>query len=492
LSLNWKEIDLILSELNLPGCQIQKVNQSGFDVLSFRIYGQGGERELLAVIQGEVCRLHQTFRAAPKSGKPLRFGELLKSRIVNGWIEEAVQLGSDRIVRCTVRRGERRFLLYFRLWANAANVLLCEPDGRIIDAMRRLPKRGEVTGGFYRPEEALKAMSARADRFSVRQLDGEGSFNEKIDLWYAERGASLSLEALRAQARRQFEGSVGRLEAALEKLREKEADFSYAARLREYGDIIMANMGTLPSARGQGGGAEAWMEAEDFYSGGLIRIKVDPQKSASENAAAYYEQYRKARSGLADVQAEIASAEAKIARQKELLAGLLTESNPLRLKKLIDGGAGQAAAKDGGRKRPGLAFRRGEWLLYVGRDAKENDELLRRHVKGNDLWLHVRDFAGSYVFIKHRAGKTAPLPVLLDAANLALFYSKGRASGKGELFYTQVKYLRRAKNGPKGLVIPTQEKTLTITLDPQRLKSLAGQPAPNIRQASLHRTYASS
>ena len=484
MSLNWKEIDLILSELDLAGCQIQKVNQSGFDVLSFKIYGQGGERELLAVIQGKVCRLHQTFRAAPKSGRPLRFGELLKSRIVNGWIEEAVQLGSDRIVRCTIRRGERRYLLYFRLWANAANVLLCEPDGRIIDAMRRLPKRGEAGGLYYRPEQSLNAETGQADRFTVRELDGDGTFNEKIDRWYAEQGATLSLQALRALARRQAEGSVSRLEAALEKLREKEADFSYAARLKEYGDIIMANMGMMPS--GRGGAAEAWLEAEDFYSGGgLIRIKVDRQKSAAENAAAYYERYRKARSGLADVEAEIASAEAKIARQKKLLAELLTETNPLRLQKLVNhGGAGQAAAKDGGRKRPGLTWRRGEWLIYVGRDAKENDELLRRHVKGNDLWLHVRDFAGSYVFIKQRPGKTAPLPVLLDAANLALFYSKGRASGKGELFYTQVKYLRRAKNGPKGLVIPTQEKNLSVTLDKRRLKDLEE------GQASLHQTSA--
>jgi predicted ribosome quality control (RQC) complex YloA/Tae2 family protein len=204
----------------------------------------------------------------------------------------------------------------------------------------------------------------------------------------------------------------------------------------------------------------------------MIRIEVDRKKSAAENAAVYYGQYRKARSGLADVQAEIAGTEAKIARRKEQLAELLAETNPLRLQKLINDKAGQIPAKNVDRKRPGLTFRRGEWLLIVGRDAKENDELLRRHVKGNDLWLHVRDFAGSYVFIKQRSGKTVPLPVLLDAANLALFYSKGRNAGKGELFYTQVKHLRRAKNGPKGLVLPTQEKNLSVTLDNRRLKEL--------------------
>jgi predicted ribosome quality control (RQC) complex YloA/Tae2 family protein len=117
---------------------------------------------------------------------------------------------------------------------------------------------------------------------------------------------------------------------------------------------------------------------------------------------------------------------------------------------------------------------RGEWLVIVGRDARENDDLLRHYVKGRDLWLHARDWAGSYVFIKYRAGKTVPLELLLDAGNLALFYSKGRQNGQGDLFYTEVKYLRRAKNGPKGLVIPTQEKNLHISIDKERLRRLEG------------------
>jgi predicted ribosome quality control (RQC) complex YloA/Tae2 family protein len=314
------------------------------------------------------------------------------------------------------------------------------------------------------------------------------------------------------------EGGISRLEAALERLREKEADYSDAARLKEYGDIIMANMHLFPSrpdgtepatasftgrdipaayakrpSRSADSGAKddlgmparsafgcrlSLLEAEDFYSGGgIIRITVDPQKGAAENAAVYYGQYRKAKNGLDGVREAIAEAEAAIARQKELLAELLKETNPFRLQKLAGGAKREAGREAAGKtcgKRPGLTFRRDGWLMIVGRSAKENDELLRRHVKGNDLWLHARDAAGSYVFIKQRPGKTVPLPVLLDAANLALFYSKGRASGRGELFYTQAKYLRRAKIGPKGLVIPTQEKNLSVTLDDRRLKELEG------------------
>jgi predicted ribosome quality control (RQC) complex YloA/Tae2 family protein len=458
------------------------VSQAAFDVLRLGVYGRGGERNILVVIRSGVCRLHETFRDAPRSEKPLRFGELLKSRLLNGRIEEAVQLGHDRIVRLSVRRGEERYRLYCRLWSNAANVLLCREDGLIIDAMRRLPKRRETGGLYYTPEVPQAQSSSKPERvFAVRELPGEGSFNRRIDDWYAESGEALSLEALRAEAERQTEGSVSRIEAALESLRSKEADYINASRLKEYGDIIMANIAAFDTSGGRLEGDRLdgdWLDAEDFYRGGSVRIAVDGGKSAAENAAVYYRQYRKARNGLAAVRAEIAEAEAKIAGLRGRLERLLKEENPLRLQKLIAGGAESAAAKGSGAGAvkgagaPGLAFIRDGWLIIVGRDARENDALLRRHVKGNDLWLHARDYAGSYVFIKQRRGKTVPLPVLLDAGSLALFYSKGRNAGKGDIFYTHVKYLRRAKGGVLGLVIPTQERNLSVTLEDWRLKQL--------------------
>ena len=60
----------------------------------------------------------------------------------------------------------------------------------------------------------------------------------------------------------------------------------------------------------------------------------------------------------------------------------------------------------------------------------------------------------------------------MDAANLAVHYSKARGDSKVDLYYTHVKYLRRAKNGPKGLVLPTQEKNLCVTPDKERIKKL--------------------
>jgi predicted ribosome quality control (RQC) complex YloA/Tae2 family protein len=266
---------------------------------------------------------------------------------------------------------------------------------------------------------------------------------------------------------------LGRINAALERLKEKEAKFLSAGLFKNYGDLILSNISNIKPD-------DKWLEIED--GGQKIRIELEPRVNPAAMAGKYYEQYRKAKNGLAQIQREITEGEQELKEVEEKLTRLLSETNPLILAKLLrtfgsQSGRTLAAGKIPSKKektRPGLSFKRGDWLIIVGRDASENDELLRRHVKGNDLWLHAREYRGSYVFIRQRAGKTVPLDILLDAGTLAIFYSKGRNNGKGDLFYTHVKYLRRVKDGPKGLVIPTQEKNLHVELDEKRLRELEG------------------
>ncbi|MDR2542026.1 MAG: NFACT RNA binding domain-containing protein [Treponema sp.] len=467
MSLNWKEINLILEELSLEGAQIQSAVQSAFDVIVFRLHKKGENRHLLISLNSNACRLHETFAAVPKSEKPLRFAQFLNSKIVNGRITKAVQLGDNRIVHLVVKRPDTVFNLYIRLWSNAANFIVTGEDGIVLDVMRRLPKRGEITGGHYTPQDTYSQAQPIRREYEVREIPGEGSFNKKIDAFYSMQKGTLSLETLREQAKRHCEGSIGRINAAIEKLREKEAAFSHAEQFKNYGDLILSNIASIIPE-------DKWLEIEE--GGRKLRIELEPFKSPAALAGKYYEQYRKAKNGLTQIQKEITESEQELKEVNEKLNRLLSETNPLILAKLLKSTdktthiPGKSQKKE--KTRPGLSFKRGDWLIIVGRDASENDELLRRHVNGNDLWLHTRDFHGSYVFIKHKSGKSFPLDIMLDAGNLALFYSKGRNNAQGDLFYTQVKYLRRAKNGPKGLVIPTQEKNLHIKLDETRLRVL--------------------
>jgi predicted ribosome quality control (RQC) complex YloA/Tae2 family protein len=462
MSLNWKEINLILEELELEGSQIQDVVQSAYDVVILRLYKKGVTKNVMVSLSSGACRIHETYKTFPKSDKPLRFAQFLKSKIVNGWITEAVQLGDNRIVRIVLKRSDSVFKLYVRLWSNAANFIVTDENGVVLDAMRRLPKRGEVTGGGFKPEN-IETKDKPLREYEIREIPGEESFNKKIDAFYVAQGGSLSLEALKEQARRSCEGSMARISAALERLREKKASFSDADRLKNYGDLILSNIAQIKPS-------DKWLETD--YNGEIIRIELEPRVKPSAMAEKYYEQYRKAKNGVTGVEREIAAGERELKEVTEKLEKFLNETNPLVLAKMLKSSVSAVNIPKKEKSRPGLTFRRGDWQIIVGRDASENDELLRRHVKGNDLWLHARDYHGSYVFIKQRSGKSVPLDILLDAGNLAIFYSKGRNNAEGDLFYTSVKYLRRVKDGPKGLVIPTQEKNLHVKLDDERLRIL--------------------
>jgi len=342
MSLNWKEINLILEELELPGMQIQKAVQSAYDVLTLKLYGRNGAKDLLISISPNACRLHETFFTSPKSSKPLRFAEFLNSRIINSRIEEAVQLGEDRVIRLITRLAEERFYIYIRRWSNAANVIVTGMDGKVLDAMRRLPKKKETSGGSYTPEFPGKVQEQPSAReYAIREfpedllagLSADASFNQKIDAFYRKEGGALSLDALREEARRKFEGSIDRIKASLEKLKEKEADFSKADRFKEYGDLILSNLSSVKH------GAE-WLEAQNFSTenSGVVRIKLDPRKTPQASAEDYYEQYRKAKSGLKEIQIQIEDGKQEIIKLEETLRKLLSETNPLTLHKLLKAG----------------------------------------------------------------------------------------------------------------------------------------------------------
>ena len=512
MSLNCAEIDKILEELDLEGSYIQKVVQSSYSVMVLHLY-KTRPMSLVICLEPGACRLHETTRKIPKFDKPLRFMELLRSRLRGTKITEAVQLNNDRIVRLSLETASDTLYLYIRLWSGAANMLLVD-NGIIVDAFYRRPSRHEVSGEPWQPlpgeteaavmqtfgnkpsvatdveakttESASAAVSSAsnakntsavvsspaADKpvktYTIRSYDASKTFNEAIDEWYVRQAPVLSLEALRAEAERFYGLKIEKISRALEKLEAKKHSFLQADTLKHQGDLLLANLYRIPQ------GASS-VELEDYAADNrIIRIALDPRKTAQENAAGYYERYKKAVSGLEALTDDIEASKRTLAALNEELAKLRVEENPYLIEKVLHKRKIPVQRKQAAqeKERPGLTFYHDGWILYVGRTAAENDELLRHHVRGRDMWLHVRDYSGGYVFIKNKNGKTVPLPVLIAAGNLAVFYSKARRNGQADLYYTAVKDLRRAKNAPKGTVLPSNEKNLSIKLDPAVLKQL--------------------
>ena len=532
MSLNCNEINLILEELKLEGAFIQDIIQPGFDTLAFYTYKEGNAKTVLVCTAQNSVRINETRRKITKNDKPLRFMEFLRSRIKGCRINSVEQIGLERVIKMELSRLveekpksaakgtvhislvkkpilskdeieaqgepveiEENYILYIKLWNNAANVLLCDLDGTILEPMFRRPERGEMKDEKYvEPATDEEKTSEALKRFPVREWsheeaggfrgtplgegvakDGEAgcsegesspaftSFNAYIDWWYSEHSDTLSREALLEKAEKWYNSARSKKETALHNLEEKHEAFKNAEQLKHQGDLILS-YGYLID------GKSNFLECEDYETGKTVRLMIDPKKNAQDNAAEYYKKYKKAVSGADELVHDIEIMKKQLEKLDALYEEIKNEKNPVKIEQLLrrDTTPKQQQKKT----HPGLDYTVDGWYILVGRDANENDELLRHHVRGDDLWLHVRDFPGGYVFIKARKGKTVPLDILLDAANLAVYYSKARNAGKTDLYYTHVKYLRRAKNGPKGLVLPTQEKNLCIEPDKARLARL--------------------
>ncbi|MEO1451441.1 MAG: NFACT RNA binding domain-containing protein, partial [Bacteroidota bacterium] len=210
-------------------------------------------------------------------------------------------------------------------------------------------------------------------------------------------------------------------------IRQLEAERS----LEELGHILMANLHAIPPQTNK-------VELDDFYGEGKVSIKLDPRKSPQENAERLYTKHKSRRSKLAylrdqleeieekKVQAEVEwEALAELPSPQELTLGpkgldpdLLKKMKQLARATSKEVKAAQAESS------PYRTFKRSGYEIFVGRNARNSDELSFKYANKEDLWLHVKDVPGSHVIIRQRAGQSIPEDVLEYAASLAAFYSK--------------------------------------------------------------------
>lgn len=462
MSLNCAEIDLILSELKPQGCFIQKIRQPDFESLILELYRPGEKRFSVGFYlgHGKTAVLPVTGKP-PADGRPQRFVQFLKSRVGGGRIEECRQIGSDRIVFLKILRGSAVTNLYVRLWSGAANIFAAGEDGTILDAFYRRPNKKEVAGERL----SLPPAGAGCEKFVPRSFGGEGSFGEQAAAFYGKRTApAQDTGRLRSELKAPVEARLEQLRRLEEKLLPETCFEPLRCAEKQAADLLLS----LPPQ--PAGAACVTIETAD---GRKTEITLDPRLTSVENSRQYYKRYKKKKAAAASAAARIAEIQTEAAALKTELAFFETASDEEILQRAAEKKSRPEADE---KKLPAgfPSFLSGGRQILVGRSAKENDELLRSYVKGSDWWLHTRDVPGGYVFIKNGKKETVPHEVLLDAAQLAKWFSKAKNHGTADLYCTQVKYLRRAKNGPPGTVLPFHEKNIFIKDDQARLKRLLG------------------
>ncbi|MDZ7797241.1 MAG: NFACT RNA binding domain-containing protein [Candidatus Marinimicrobia bacterium] len=103
-----------------------------------------------------------------------------------------------------------------------------------------------------------------------------------------------------------------------------------------------------------------------------------------------------------------------------------------------------------------------KWRIWVGRSAKDNDEMTFKYAAKNDIWLHARNSTGSHVIIKKDGKKEVPGHIIGLAASLAARNSEEKHSSLVPVVYTERKYVSKRKGFPPGKVHFQFEKDIMV------------------------------
>jgi predicted ribosome quality control (RQC) complex YloA/Tae2 family protein len=472
MALTATEIELVLAEIAPPldNARIQKIHQPGDRVLLFELRVPSETHRLLISCEPESARLHLTTRLLPNPPRPPSFCQFLRAQVQGGRLEDVRQLGHDRIVALTVstRQGPRS--LVCALTGRTANVLLLDEQRHVL---RDLNGQRHLIGQPYQepPQRESRSTPERAPRFDPQTPGERFPISQAIEVYYHDKERASLADRAKHDRLRMLRKSLSKMLRRIDAWRE---DLAKAAAYRDYGrygELLKAQLASMTPGMEQ-------IRLVDYYDPALpeVTLPLDRAKSALHNMNDYFKKHRRYLTADRELHARIASGEqeADVLRREitSIEDGSWTPptARPPREPQKRASNRGRPA---GIRQGPFRRFVSADGLpIFVGRNAAENEDLTFRMAKSDDLWLHARGTPGSHVVVRLAKGADPPLETLREAATLALLYSDLKQSGKGDVIYTKRKWVKKVKGQARGAVVVTQEKTISVRLDPLRLAAL--------------------
>lgn len=287
----------------------------------------------------------------------------------------------------------------------------------------------------------------------------------------AQASRAVGLRRAARQSRERAEGTIGKLEQQLEE--SKRAD-----EVERKADLLKQHLKTI--ARGA---TEARLT--EHLPDGTTRevvIPLDPAEPVLDQMQALYKKARKLRSGEVAVQQRLGETDRLIEELKALEARA-EEVDPedeaaldaleaaLRKKGALPKETGPKQAPKQPVNQGPRSFRTKEGHeVLVGRNDDENDRLTMRTARGNDLFFHVAGCPGSHVILRVDPKRPPNHESLMDAAAVAIHYSKARDRGAADVHYTPRKWVKKPRGAKPGLVQISNHKTIRAGGDPARVQ----------------------
>ncbi|MDB9312628.1 NFACT RNA binding domain-containing protein [Spirulina sp. CS-785/01] len=284
--------------------------------------------------------------------------------------------------------------------------------------------------------------------------------------YYQQQLNQQAFQQLRHQLTQKVSNLLGKARQKAQTFRDRLQQSGEAEDYRSKADLLMAYL-----HQWQPGMAEITLN--DFETGNPIKIPLNPEKNAVQNAQALYKQHQKLKRAKSAVQPLLEDVQREIDYLEQVEASLHQiedYQNPDDLQtlseireELIQQGyleAHRDSDKNNPESQPYRYPTPSGFEVWIGRNNRQNDELTFRMANEYDLWFHTQEIPGSHVLLRLEPGAVADDADLQYAADLAAYFSRGRQSDQVPVVYTKPKFVYKPKGAKPGIAIYKREQVL--------------------------------
>ncbi len=408
-------------------------------------------------------KLKELDRQAQHSSSFVMF---LRKRLANSEVGAVEKFQNERVIRLRLNArtelGQTKFYsLIIQLTGRSANLFLLDGNDLILDSLRENSGEGQEIAAKFSPP--VRPNSERKAESVFSQANFE-TLSNALDFYYSNLESEKLFQSKAKSAEANIKKEIKKRESLVKKLNKDLENHGDAENWKRFGDLILAN---LVNAERLGDK----IIVTDYFDDELpkIEIEADANLSLTEAAEKFFKQYTKARNAKVEItkRLEIVNSELeKFYNEKARIESAITEKDEEFFKPNEETGKGKSKNlknKNIESKSKARNFTSSEGFeILVGKGAKDNDYLTFRVAKSNDLWLHAADYPGSHVVIRSQNKQEIPNKTLLEAAQLAAFYSQAREESKVAVHYTLKKFVHKPKGAVAGLVNLASFKTILV------------------------------
>ncbi|MGT2640167.1 Rqc2 family fibronectin-binding protein FbpA [Streptococcus sinensis] len=316
------------------------------------------------------------------------------------------------------------------------------------------------------PSLTEKSFSALLFSDSKTQMS---TLSELLDTFYKDKAERDRVNQQASELIRRVENELEKNRKKLGKQEEELLATENAEEFRQKGELLTTFLHQVPNDQEQ-------VELDNYYSGEKIVIALDKALTPNQNAQRYFKRYQKLKEAVKHLTSLIEETRTTILYLESVETALsqasLTEIAEIR-EELIQTGFIRRRQREKIQKRQKpekYLATDGQTIILVGRNNLQNDELTFKMAKKDELWFHAKDIPGSHVVI---TGNLQPSDeVKTDAAELAAYFSKARLSNLVQVDMIETRKLNKPTGGKPGFVTYTGQKTLRVTPDEEKIRSM--------------------